>query len=52
MENPSVGIKNGLKPFNPDNVPGCINALGSHKEINIQNLVTANSDNLLGNDLN
>jgi len=33
LENPSKFYKSGVKPFNPDKIPGCINALGNNKDI-------------------
>ena len=30
----------GRKPFNPEHIPGCVNALGPNKDIDIQNLVS------------
>ena len=46
MESPSKmkNIQNGQKPFNPDNIPGCVNALGSNKDIALQNLIPPESN--------
>ena len=38
LENPRFTM-NGRKPFNPDHIPGCVNALGPNKDINIENML-------------
>ena len=35
LENPKNNIKGNYKLFDPDNVPGCVNALGANKMIKI-----------------
>jgi hypothetical protein len=45
-ENPR-NVLPGHKPFNPDSIPGCVNALGKNKDIAIQNLVSMPSDKVL-----
>ena len=46
-ENPRY-VEPGRKPFNPQNIPGCVDALGPNKDIDIQNLVSPSPT--IGND--
>ena len=38
LENPRY-ISDGRKPFNPNDIPGCENALGPNKDINLENML-------------
>ena len=38
QENPR-NVPQGQKPFNPDTIPGCVNALGIDKDIDLKNLI-------------
>jgi hypothetical protein len=33
-------LPKGTKAFNPEEIPGCINAWGQEREINLQNLIS------------
>ena len=39
LENPRY-TSVGRKPFNPDDVPECVNALGPNKDIKIENMMS------------
>ena len=45
LDNPRY-TQPGIKPFDPDQVPMCVNALGPNKDINILNLL-APADNVM-----